>query len=441
MRALLKIAFRSVLSDRRRSVLIGLSLFISCVLLLFADAVGNGVGGQLLQRHHSTQSGDVVVVWKNVLEEVDPSDPGRLLFSELDGKTKAANGSAVASLDSFLSENADTVSAVYRPARGFGMLDTGQYAAYCMIDGIGGEELAFLKKERVLQLIEGEPLFDSSYGVYISEETADKNGIWVGDYVSLDATTASGLVNTMDFQVAGVYRNGAPWDNITVYMRDDEARALMEWDASWFGSARIYLKVPTARTDFAARLDSALRNSGGALRAEASDVSTRFWATFADFLKGIFTFFIMFLLLVIALGIRSTIRMNLFLRIQEFGTIRAIGFTKLQGIFIVFLEAFFISVIALAAAMVVSGGLIATFAWTGLYVGPGTASYVVGGEIVYPVFKAADLALALALVTAFSLLAPLGPGLKLFGQKISDMLVRRQRRISTLVCLFKGGVR
>src|SRR5512142_2025211 len=83
---ILKISVRSVLADRRRTLLIGLSLFVSLSLLLFFDAVGNGAGGQLLHAHRVMQSADVVAIWRNVLDDVDPADPGRLLFSEPDGQ-------------------------------------------------------------------------------------------------------------------------------------------------------------------------------------------------------------------------------------------------------------------------------------------------------------------------------------------------------------------
>ncbi len=129
MKGLLRIAVRSVLADRRRSLLIGLSLFVSFSLLLFSDAVGNGAGSQLLRTHRVTQSADVVVVWRNVRDDVDPADPGRLLFSEPDGKTRRENQSAVTALDDFLSRNTGEVTAVYRPVRTFGMLDTGSLAA------------------------------------------------------------------------------------------------------------------------------------------------------------------------------------------------------------------------------------------------------------------------------------------------------------------------
>ncbi len=438
---ILKISVRSVLADRRRTLLIGLSLFVSLSLLLFFDAVGNGAGGQLLHAHKVMQSADVVAIWRNVLDDVDPADPGRLLFSEPDGKTRTGNNEAVAALDAFLAENAARVSTVYRPVRAFGMLDTGSLAAYSMLDGVEPDELEFLTSERSLALIEGEPLFDTHYGVYVSYETALKNGIWVGDYVSLDGTTASGLVNTMDFQVAGVYMNGAPWDNITVFMRADDARELLEWDPSWFGSVRIYLKNPAERARFAADLDARLTAAGGELRAEPSDTSTRFWQTFSGFLKALFTVFTVFLLLIITIGVRSTVRMSLFLRIQEFGTLRAIGFTRVTCMAIVLLETLIVSLLALGAAAAVAGGLAAFFSWAGLYVGAGPAAYVLGGEVVYPRLLMRDVLTALSLTIAFSLLAPLGPGLKLLAQRITDMLARRQRRLSALKTLILGGAK
>ena len=144
--------------------------------LLLANAVGNGAGSQLLRRQRATQSADVVTVWKNVLTDVDPADPGRILFSELDGKTREANAAAISALDAFLLRNAAQVSAVFRPVRAFGMMDTGSTASYCMVDGIEPDEQAYLEKEKALTLIEGAPLAATSYGAYISYETATKTG-------------------------------------------------------------------------------------------------------------------------------------------------------------------------------------------------------------------------------------------------------------------------
>jgi ABC-type lipoprotein release transport system permease subunit len=317
------------------------------------------------------------------------------------------------------------------------MLDTGNVASSMMLYGLSPEELRHLEKEKALALIDGGPLFDSEYGAYVSADTADKNGIWVGDYITLDAATAAGLMNTMDFQIQGVYANGAPWDNIAVYVREQDARALMEWDPALFSSARIYLKDPGKRAELARELDGYLREAGGVLRAEPSDVSLRFWSALAGLLKGIFTFFVVFLLLVIALGIRSTIRMNLFQRIQEFGTLRAIGFTRPQAFLVIFTEIFTISLLALASAAGFSTLLVAILSRTGIYLGSGAAAYALGSEYVYPALTALDLVTALAIVTGFSLLSPLRPGLKLCYQKIIDMLARRQRRVSVFGSLIR----
>ena len=432
MTGALRIALRNVLADRRRTGLIALSLFVSCFLLLVADGIGNGAGAQLLSRHRAVQSGDVVAYWRNVREEVDPSDPGRLLFSEFDGKKEAANRRAMAALEEFLRRSAGEIDAVYRPVRAFGTLDTGELAAYCMIYGASPAELSHLRRAKALELVDGSSLSEVELGAYISEETAEKNGIWVGDYVALDCATPFGLVNTMDFEVAGVYRNGAPWDNVTVYVAEGDARRLMEWDPAFFASARIYLKHPSGREEFARRLDDALTAAGGELRAEPSDVSTAFWVSFTSFMKSLFTFFVVFLLAVIAVGVRSTIRMNLFQRIQEFGTLRAVGFSKPQCLLIVFSEVFLVSVFTLATASAAAAALILVLGRTGIFVGAGPASYILGGQYVYPALRFTDLATAFAVVSAFALVAPLGPGLKLMRQTITDMLAKNQRRVSVL---------
>jgi ABC-type lipoprotein release transport system permease subunit len=425
----LKIALRNVLADRRRTVLITLSLFVSSFLLLMADGIGNGADSQLLSRHRAVQSGDVVACWRNVRDEVDPSDPGRLLFSEFDGKKKAENRAALGAFEAFLRENGDEVAAVYRPIRAFGTLDTGEYAAYCMIYGASPAELSHLEREKAFELIDGSPLSTVRFGAAISEETAEKNGIWVGDYIALDCATPSGLVNSMDFEVSGVYRNGAPWDNVTVYVQENDARALLEWDPGSFASARVFLKNPADRGDFAHRLDGALEAAGGELRAEPSDVSTAFWESFSSFMKALFTFFVIFLLAVVAVGVRSATRMNLFQRIQEFGTLRALGFSRPKCLLIVFAETFIVSLFALAAASALAAALTFALSRLGIYVGPGPASYILGGQYVYPAFRFTDLATAFAVIGAFALVAPLGPGRKLLRQKITDMLAKNQRRV------------
>lgn len=428
MMPMARIALRNVTADRRRTALLSLSLSVSCFLLLAADGVGNGAGSQLLLRQRETQSGDVAVYWKNVLEEVDPSDPGRLLFSAFDGLQDRANRAALAALDGFLAAHATEVAEAYRTVRAFATMDTGELAAYCMIVGVSAGELARLERTRVLELVDGFPLFGEGRSVYVSEESAGKNGIWTGDYVTLDCATPAGLVNSMDFLVAGVYRNGAPWDNIAVYLSDGDARRLMEWDAAFFGSARVFLRKPARRAEFSRMLDAALLEAGGALRAEPSDVSSAFWASFAGFLKALFAFFTAFLLAVIAFGIRSTIRMNLFQRLQEFGALRAVGFSRVRILLLILVETLLVSVFALAAAAVAAGLLVLVLGRTGIYVGTGAVGYMLGGSTVIPFLRFADFAAALAMIAAFALAASLGPGLHLVRQAITDLLAKNPRR-------------
>ena len=59
MGIILKIAVRNIRQNRKRSFLIGLTIFISSFLLLLSDAALNGIEKQVLRGYIPLQSGEV----------------------------------------------------------------------------------------------------------------------------------------------------------------------------------------------------------------------------------------------------------------------------------------------------------------------------------------------------------------------------------------------
>jgi ABC-type lipoprotein release transport system permease subunit len=434
----MKIAVGNVLKNKKRSILIGMSLFISCSFLLISNSLANGAAKQYVEKLRNVQAGDVVVVWGNV-KEIDLSDGGRLLFSEFDIQKDEENKKAIERFKSFTEQNAYEVESIFTPQRVFGILDTGRYIAYSLIYGLSEAEMRHLEKTKSFELEAGESIWDyDDYTVCISRATAEENSINIGDWIILDCTTPYGLVNSMEFAVVGIYRNGAPWENMYVYITDKNARELAEWDTDYFGSARIYLKDPKKADEFAARLDGYLTAGSGVLRSESGEYASQFFAGIGNLQKSFFTFFVLFLLFVIAVGIRATLKMSLFDRMAEFGTLRAIGFNRIQVFTIVFFEILVLALISLAAAFVLSSTLILILGRTGIHVGSGPAGYFIGGEHVYPVLMVSDSLIALMIMVLFSLLASLGPGLKLCCQKITNLLTKNQKSVFIVRCVFKS---
>ena len=223
--------------------------------------------------------------------------------------------------------------------------------------------------------------------------------------MSIDATTAAGMVNTMDFQVSGVYFNAAPWDNITVYVRAEDARALMEWDPSWFSSARIYLTdsagraalprawnppfIPAGRCT--PRHQMPPHGSGRPSPGSSRGFSPSSFPSCSDHRRG-HPLHHTDEPLPADPGVRDAAGDRLR---ETAGLPHDIPGDPLR-----------ILALALAAAAAFSGILVAVFSRAGLYVGPGTASYVLGGDMIYPALLAADLVLALAPSSLFSLWPP-----------------------------------
>jgi putative ABC transport system permease protein len=154
LKILFTIALRNVLKNRKRSLLIGVAIFISSAILLSSGALANGAGRQLAARYRAVLSGDVTAVWKNV-KEIDPADAGRLYFSEFDPAAMDANRRAAARFREFCAARAEEIEALYAPLRCFGMLDNGRFASFCTIYGLTEDELGLLERARVFALAAG----------------------------------------------------------------------------------------------------------------------------------------------------------------------------------------------------------------------------------------------------------------------------------------------
>jgi ABC-type lipoprotein release transport system permease subunit len=430
----LKIAYRNILKNPKRSVLVGLTLVISCTLLLLSFSIGNGAGRQIINKYRNFQSGDVTVLWKNV-KKIDGSDPSRLFFSKFEIKHDRDNRFSIRRLHDFIKQNAGEIAAYYPSIRNEGMLDTGRYASFSIIFGVTPDEMQFWDRTRTFQLTAGVLPFANQDGICISDDLARQNRIRIGDWITVDSTTLYGLVNSLEYQVVGLYRSSSEFDNIYIYMSRESALELFDQDPVYFRSFRIYLKNPASSHTFAKRLDRYLTAGNGELRAEPMAVSAQFYSTIAGFLKSLFSFFVIFILLLIAVGIRSTVRLNIFERFREFGTLRAMGFHRSQSFLIIFLEIFLLALLSLSIATVCTLLLVGILNQTGLYIGKGTIAYALGGESIYPVFQWGDLAAAFLIITVFAIFAPLKPGLQLCYQKITDLLAQNQKPVMVLLTM------
>jgi hypothetical protein len=116
MKKLVKIAFRNIIKNKKRSLFIGLAIFISCFILLISDAFGNGTAAAILNEYYYQQAGDVVLLWEKALE-IEKDSPSRIYLSQFESEKAKENKQALAGLSVFLRQHESEIENAFQVVR------------------------------------------------------------------------------------------------------------------------------------------------------------------------------------------------------------------------------------------------------------------------------------------------------------------------------------
>lgn len=191
------------------------------------------------------------------------------------------------------------------------------------IIGEGIEPDAEQKAGTFLNYIEGRPLNSSDTGsVVVGEGVAKSLGLRVGDRITLVITLAAGAVNTLDFELVGIFQS---------FSRDFDARAVriplpaaMELMDTQAANVIIAMLNHTEDTNATVKL---LKQhfSEKELDAIAWNELSDFYEKTVDLYDRQFGVLRLIILIMVLLSVVNSVNMTLFERTREFGTLRAIG--------------------------------------------------------------------------------------------------------------------
>jgi putative ABC transport system permease protein len=191
------------------------------------------------------------------------------------------------------------------------------------IIGEGIEPDAEQKAGTFLNYIEGRPLNSSDTGsVVVGEGVAKSLGLRVGDRITLVITLAAGAVNTLDFELVGIFQS---------FSRDFDARAVriplpaaMELMDTQAANVIIAMLDHTEDTNSTVKL---LKQhfSEKELDAIAWNELSDFYEKTVDLYDRQFGVLRLIILVMVLLSVVNSVNMTLFERTREFGTLRAIG--------------------------------------------------------------------------------------------------------------------
>ena len=185
-------------------------------------------------------------------------------------------------------------------------------------------------------LVAGRALQDSdAFGVAIGEGVATALQLKPGSYLTLMINTPEGALNTLEFQVVGVFRTfSKDYDDRAVRIPLAAAQELL------FTPSIHSLVVLLYDTDATDNVADTVR---GMLEKQGYEVKP--WHELADFYsktvalyKRQFGSLQLIILVMLVLSVASTINMAVFERTGEFGTLLAMGLRRLQIFKLVLLE-------------------------------------------------------------------------------------------------------
>jgi len=304
MRQLLKIAYRDLVRNRRRSLLTLVAIAVGVSLLVFmsgfiqgaiTDSIENNIRlqtGHLKIRAASYDEDKVSLAWEDLLDNPE----------ELAAQVRGLDG----------------VEAASPVLRASGIVSTREESVGVRVFGI--DPLSDVHARIRDGLAAGEYLQpDDRSGVLLGQRLAESLGVAVGDQISLLVNTADEAPDEATFTIRGLYATGVPvYDDTTIFLPLSKAQAFTHTE----GRASMILALLKDR-ELADGLAAALRAPGYTVLTWREMNQVILQAIQA----GMGMLYIMYLvvLMVVAVVIANTLLMSVFERIREMGILSALG--------------------------------------------------------------------------------------------------------------------
>lgn len=404
MLMMMKLAWRNLFRNKRRTLIAGTAIGIGLAALIFTDALMRGMKSQMIASATAAYMGEGQIHRRGfrLTQEVEQTieDPAGVMAKlEKDGAVEAFAPRALS----------------------FGMVTSPANVSSAMFVGIDpGKERALSRVDECLR--EGDFLEGSNErDIVIGGDLADLLEVGLGDRIVITVSQArTGDLSQDMFRVSGIYRYGVKeMDEGFAFVRLAKAQEML---GVGDGIHEIALKFEDI--GFATEESNPFWEEYSAGGNEAVS-----WAVLLPQLKGVLGmvwvslgFMAVILFGIVAFGIINTLFMSLYERMFEFGVLRAVG-TRPSGVrrLIVF-EAGALAILSITMGTVLGLALTFVISKTGIdYRGiefAGTAFY----DLLYPVLEARQFVIYPLALLIFTMLMGLYPAHVAGKMRVADAL-------------------
>lgn len=408
-----KIAFRNVFRNRRRTLLTLSSIVLGSAAMIDFDGYRNFADWGLREMYIRSQLGHIQV-YKKGYRASKGMNPFAYLIANSDDIKKTISdtlGDRLKVVTSRLELN----GLITKGGQSYNFIATG-------IEVDAERKMSMLDDgtSSALKVRRGQSLTGTEAGsVLLGNELCDALGVNEGDLLSLMGASAIGALNATDLIWKGCFS--------TVSKEYDKVAAIMPLaDAKRFSATDDVLKLVVMLKDTELTAQ-ARKDLEAAFAQKGYDLEMVSWHELADyykqvmvFLGGMFMVIATIIVFVVVFSIVNTLTMSVFERVQEIGTIRAMGAEGGQILKLFIIEGIMLGLIGGVIGMIFGGGIgvIVNHAKILLPPPPGSSEGFLLQLRLYP----SSFALGFIIAVSSSFVASIYPAMKAAKLRVVDAL-------------------
>lgn len=387
------LAWRNIWRNRRRSLIVMISIVVGVASAMISDGLSIGMIRQMLENQIGSHVSHIQIhaagYHANPVIQTAISDMSRV-ESALRGTTGVKHWS--------------------RRVNTFGLVSSARNSSGGLLIGVDHEREAAVTSIRA-SLIEGRYLDGAPHEALIGRRMADKLGVGLDDKIVAMASTPNGDVGSELFRVVGIYQTvSSEFDKMHVFAELAGTQEMLELDGRVIEYA-----ITVVDLDHVEQVKQALRAKLG---AEYEVLSYRDLLPMLVYMVDMYGQMMLVLYVVIGLamifGIINAMLMSVFERIQEFGVLMAVGMKNSVVFRMVMTEALLLSAIGTAVGLCVGAGAVLTLGVVGIDLGmftEGLHSFGVGA-IIYPRLTISSMVSVVMVIPLTAMLGALYPAIK-----------------------------
>lgn len=390
---LIKLAWRNIWRNRRRSLIVLTSVIVGLVAIIISDGLSNGMIGQMLfnqinlnishiQIHEKGFNNNKVV--KNFIRDDEKVD--RVL------------------------KNDPSIKAYSKRVFVTGILSSANNSSGVMIYGIDPEmesKVSIIKNS----MVEGKYLTGNKRDIIIGKKLAEKLEVEVGDKVVAMANTLKGDIGSEVFRVIGIFKTASSeFDKSAIYIPAATEQSMLN-----IGDRYYEYGIITKDYENVDEIRDKLRSELG---GNYEVLSYRDLLPMLIYQIELYkqTMWILNVIIGLALifGIINSMLMSVFERIREFGVLMSIGMKNSKIYLMIVSEALMIGIVGTIAGLLAGLLLEIPLAHTGIdlsFFSSGLEAFGIG-TVIYPVLSTANIFMSSLFMPFVAILGALYPAYK-----------------------------